>query len=332
MPQIALSSKDLTAKPARDHDAIIAAIRAETDAFRRRDLQALSECWWHDDNALDVYVSSTAGISVIRGWAEIEKHLRQAIEGDMVCDIVEFGQENYRITRRGDVAWATFDGSARYSAGTSGDTFETRILERRDGFWRISYSSFFLRQDDSPGRLCVGVDATGNLVRASTSCLTALKDHAFLTVSAGRLRGKRRDWDRALQSAIVQAGQQHGFFRTTRFAEEMQGPANYPVILGQTDEGGVAVVHFAIRDGLTYVGVDGFDVLERRLGYAKTVFGLSEGQIRVARQIAIGQSLRTTAETLGISVNTARTHLSRLFDKTGVGTQAALVRLLLSVG
>ena len=35
---------------------------------------------------------------------------------------------------------------------------------------------------------------------------------------------------------------------------------------------------------------------------------------------------------MGISVNTAKTHLKRMFDKTGVHAQPALVRLLLSVG
>ena len=33
-----------------------------------------------------------------------------------------------------------------------------------------------------------------------------------------------------------------------------------------------------------------------------------------------------------ISTNTARTHLSRIYDKTCVNSQPALVRLLLSVG
>jgi DNA-binding CsgD family transcriptional regulator len=33
----------------------------------------------------------------------------------------------------------------------------------------------------------------------------------------------------------------------------------------------------------------------------------------------------------GVTLNTARTHLRRLFDKTGVRTQAALVRALLAI-
>jgi DNA-binding CsgD family transcriptional regulator len=109
-------------------------------------------------------------------------------------------------------------------------------------------------------------------------------------------------------------------------------PTRYPVILGPTDDGGVAVVHFTIRDNQTFVHLDPDDVIARRLVAAKAVFGLSPGQLRVAQKIASGQGLKTLAQDLGISVNTARTHLSRLYDKTGVSSQPALVRLLLSIG
>lgn len=65
---------------------------------------------------------------------------------------------------------------------------------------------------------------------------------------------------------------------------------------------------------------------------AQAVYGLSDGQARLARQIADGKGAKEAAEALGISVNTARTHLSRLYDKTEAHAQTALVRLLLSVG
>ena len=40
--------------------------------------------------------------------------------------------------------------------------------------------------------------------------------------------------------------------------------------------------------------------------------------------------LSAAAGKLGVSINTVRTHLQRMFDKTGVHTQSALVGLLLS--
>ena len=88
----------------------------------------------------------------------------------------------------------------------------------------------------------------------------------------------------------------------------------------------------SVRDGTTYLQFDSDGALDRRLSVAQAVFGLSDGQLRVARHIANGAGLKSTAEALGISVNTARTHLSRLYEKTGVSSQTALVKLLLSVG
>jgi len=117
-----------------------------------------------------------------------------------------------------------------------------------------------------------------------------------------------------------------------KHANDMGGLLHYPVVLGQADDGGVAVAHFSIRDCLTYVRINADDILDRRLTYAKMVFQLSEGQMKVARQIALGESLKGAAANLGVSTNTARTHLSRLFEKTGVNNQPSLVRLLLSVG
>jgi DNA-binding CsgD family transcriptional regulator len=46
--------------------------------------------------------------------------------------------------------------------------------------------------------------------------------------------------------------------------------------------------------------------------------------------IAQGNDLTQAAERLGVSVNTVRTHLQRMFDRTGARSQSALVGILLS--
>ncbi len=57
------------------------------------------------------------------------------------------------------------------------------------------------------------------------------------------------------------------------------------------------------------------------------LFGLSAGEARVFDLIAEGLTPAEAAERLGIGVSTVRTHLLRIFDKTGVRRQADLVRL-----
>jgi DNA-binding CsgD family transcriptional regulator len=58
-------------------------------------------------------------------------------------------------------------------------------------------------------------------------------------------------------------------------------------------------------------------------------YGLTRAEAAFALEIVKGGGRRATAERLGITDGTARSHLSKIFDKTGVSRQAELVRLLL---
>jgi DNA-binding CsgD family transcriptional regulator len=58
-------------------------------------------------------------------------------------------------------------------------------------------------------------------------------------------------------------------------------------------------------------------------------FGFTPAETMLALEIIKGDGRQATADRLGITVGTARSHLSKIFDKTGVRHQAELVRLLL---
>lgn len=58
-------------------------------------------------------------------------------------------------------------------------------------------------------------------------------------------------------------------------------------------------------------------------------YGLTPAEARLAWEIARGGGRKTAAENRGISVATARSQLTSIFDKTGVRRQSELVRLLL---
>ena len=59
-------------------------------------------------------------------------------------------------------------------------------------------------------------------------------------------------------------------------------------------------------------------------------FGLTPAEARVASGLAMGVSLPSTAANLGISINTARTLLSRAMARTSTNSQIGLVRLVLT--
>jgi DNA-binding CsgD family transcriptional regulator len=60
------------------------------------------------------------------------------------------------------------------------------------------------------------------------------------------------------------------------------------------------------------------------------LFHITPAEARLAQRLVAGQCLKDASAECGISLTTAKTHLSALFHKTGVARQAELVRLLAS--
>jgi DNA-binding CsgD family transcriptional regulator len=59
----------------------------------------------------------------------------------------------------------------------------------------------------------------------------------------------------------------------------------------------------------------------------EALFGLTTAETAVFEQVAGGLGVRRAATALGVAPSTVRTHLLRVYDKTGVRRQADLVRL-----
>lgn len=57
-------------------------------------------------------------------------------------------------------------------------------------------------------------------------------------------------------------------------------------------------------------------------------FELSYSEAHLARHLTMSGSMNDTVQELGITKNTAKTHLRRIFDKTGVNTQLQLAKLV----
>jgi DNA-binding CsgD family transcriptional regulator len=63
----------------------------------------------------------------------------------------------------------------------------------------------------------------------------------------------------------------------------------------------------------------------------RTIAGLTPTEARVAALVGAGPGAPEIAATLGVSITTVKTHLSRVFDKTGARSQAELARLIASI-
>jgi DNA-binding CsgD family transcriptional regulator len=64
----------------------------------------------------------------------------------------------------------------------------------------------------------------------------------------------------------------------------------------------------------------------------KQQFGLTQAEARLAIALLGGETLRGAADKSGVTFETARTHLARIFEKTGVHGQPSLMRLLRRAG
>ena len=85
-----------------------------------------------------------------------------------------------------------------------------------------------------------------------------------------------------------------------------------------------------LEDGRALVSFDDAATMARRIAGAREVYRLSPAQVRLTQAIVAGHDLAAASDLLGVSVNTLRTQLQRIVDKTGVRNQAALVCALLS--
>jgi DNA-binding CsgD family transcriptional regulator len=64
------------------------------------------------------------------------------------------------------------------------------------------------------------------------------------------------------------------------------------------------------------------------IGAIAKSFGLTPAEARTLEHLAGGATIAETADAIGISTNTTRTHLARIFSKTGTSRQADLIALV----
>jgi DNA-binding CsgD family transcriptional regulator len=69
---------------------------------------------------------------------------------------------------------------------------------------------------------------------------------------------------------------------------------------------------------------------ERSAAHIRREFGLTLGEAALVQRLLSGRGLKAAADELGITRNTAHTHLQRAFGKTGTRRQAELLQLVLS--
>ena len=72
-------------------------------------------------------------------------------------------------------------------------------------------------------------------------------------------------------------------------------------------------------------------IMDKSIDRLQSHFGLTPAEARLALHLVTGETLRSAAVKLGISYETARTHLKNIFNKTGTCRQTQLIVIILTV-
>ncbi len=324
----------MTDKPdaqAADREAILDLIHRNRIAVWTHDFEAYEKCFVHMPELTRWNASYTDGIFVREGWNDIAARIRQTFSQDQWlsrANAYDTTVEDLKLRIAGDMAWATF--RQNYPGDSASEprlyanvTREVRFFERQDGKWRIAFWGIMDSDGslDSPDALIV-LAPDGIVTWQSETAIEALKTDDDLVIRNGRIRIRDSRANQALQAAIRWATERDDALLPRRGA--------VPILL-DAGEGLPIKIYWIVAEGgrvVLSLGAEG--VGAARLEVAAQVFGLSPSQKTVAGLVAEGLSLPEIAERMSITANTARTHLNRIYEKTGVHTQPALVRVLLS--
>ncbi len=312
-----------------DRAAILAVIDAETRAYLRRDFDAWERCWHDGPEIRRIHSHAGTGVTVVEG-PEIRVQMRRLMTKNSEWLPPEaIRRENINLVVSSDMAWVTYDQIGDMSGvlvELAGRYHELKILQKVDGIWKLTCLVGTQMRIDHVRAPLVEVDETGRLLWMNEAAEERLPDHPLLGQRGGHLRATDPDSRDELLNAVAWMAD----IRDRHTPCVGEDAVTRAIALGQDDTGLAHICWAILRDGKLLVTFDDTDRLERQLASATEVYGLSDTQGRLARQLIDGRDLSTAASALGISPNTAKTHLQRIYDKTGVRAQPALVRLLLN--
>jgi DNA-binding CsgD family transcriptional regulator len=314
-----------------DKAAILAVLNGETEAWMRRDFDALASYWLHSPQARRMLYFSSFGTYVDEGWDTISEHFRQAIAQtpESYDPKTRLRRERMNTVIIGDMAWVSYD----QIGVNTGDDFELaglqhelKIFQRIDGAWKISCIVVMQRAIDHETCPLIEIGPDSEVLWMNDEARQRIDAHRGLVVTGQKLRARHRILQAELKAAVA-----WGFL-----CLERQNPPHAPqrpsraVILGEKEDGALVICWVIVADRKVLVSFDDEKMLERRIQSARQIYRLSETQALLAQHIVRGHDLPTAAVQLGVSVNTVRTHLQRMFERTGVRSQSALVGVLLS--
>lgn len=309
--------------------AILAVVEAETDAYLQHDYDAWQSFWHEGEEVQRVQTHVGSGVTVTKGSRVRDQMKAIFAQPQDWQPPRRIQRKNYSVVIGSDMAWVSYDqiGDApSIPKDIPGRYHELKILHKIAGAWKIACLVSTQIRTTSTQSPMIEVDSNGHVLEMNIAAKERLPDHPLLYLRANKVWARGEDALAHLQKAITWIAD----IRTRHTPCVGEEAVIRSIPLGQDDAGMAYVCWALLRDGKLLITFDDSERLDAQMNTAGDVYRLSETQQKLARQLIEGRDLTTAAQAMKISTNTAKTHLQRIYDKTGVRAQPALVRILMS--
>jgi DNA-binding CsgD family transcriptional regulator/PAS domain-containing protein len=171
-------------------------------------------------------------------------------------------------------------------------------------------------------------DATGRILFANANAEKILSEGGSLSGAGGILTCVNHAASTALTDAILRAAKSELMLGDRGIGVALNAPDAAPIIgyvlpLTQgTLRGNMQNAAVAL-----FIAVGGAAIKEPTPALV-SLFGLTQSEARVLQHLGGGETLSKIAHAMDLSENTVKTHMSRIYAKTGTSRQAELVNLL----
>lgn len=176
---------------------------------------------------------------------------------------------------------------------------------------------------DGIGDAALLVDGSGRLIHANAAASALFAEGVLLLTDGGLAMADAaatRNFHLLLEEARRDRAASGGHLKIARPAGSALSAVASPFRSG--------TLSFSVHP-VTLIVISDPDAAKRRVrSILRQRFGLTEAEAALAIEIAQGDGKHAAAARRGITYATARAHLSRVFEKTGVRRQAELVRLI----
>jgi len=175
----------------------------------------------------------------------------------------------------------------------------------------------------------IAADRTGKVLVANQAAIEELDRGRGLLMRGSQLHASAPNTDTKLQAAIIAATEKSGHPGDTLIVRRgghlaptwvVVAPLGRMLrkVIGQ--ESKVALIFLSLPERLN----------QPLVTILKTCYGLTPAEEKLTLLIFAGHRLTDAAARLGVSLNTARTHMKRIYAKTKTSHQSELVRVLLT--